>query len=389
MTVQFIHCSDLHLDKNFNIPDIVRSYERKEDLNRNFSAIVNYAIANRPDLFLISGDIFDKLLPSNFSRVLVTRLIRELDDSNISVFMIGGNHDVPRMSEYAQLAIDVLGSAGLATVFSGSERIQKKLLRMDGSTICVSGKSYYARYEGKNPLEGEKVPLDGHRNILMLHGSLAGLGVTPVIPEMSNQNPFGPKDIRKGLNYLALGHYHNSFKREHDGCLICNPGSIEKLSWAEMNDEKGFYWVELNEREASSEFIKLDTRPMEAHELPLSKSFGEKLNEAVEDFLRKHRDEKKMLKLSLTGNVSQIQYAKMKLNDIYRACNEMFFHLVLDRSQLEVEGVGRIFLGRIENPIEAFVGRLDKMISETSDPAITGLLLEVRELGLKYLEAER
>jgi len=39
--------------------------ERKEDLNRNFAKIVDYALKNKPDLFLVSADVFDKILPTN------------------------------------------------------------------------------------------------------------------------------------------------------------------------------------------------------------------------------------------------------------------------------------------------------------------------------------
>jgi hypothetical protein len=33
MSVQLVHCSDMHLDKNFNISNLARARERKDDLN--------------------------------------------------------------------------------------------------------------------------------------------------------------------------------------------------------------------------------------------------------------------------------------------------------------------------------------------------------------------
>jgi hypothetical protein len=38
----------MHLDKNFNISNLARAQERKEDLNKNFSAAVEYALKNHP-----------------------------------------------------------------------------------------------------------------------------------------------------------------------------------------------------------------------------------------------------------------------------------------------------------------------------------------------------
>ena len=215
ISLQILHCSDTHLDKSFNIPNLSRAAERKEDLNRNFTSIVNYAVKNKPDLFLISGDVFDKILPTNSARVYLTKEIRRLKEAEIEVFMIGGNHEVPRFGISPSLAIDVLGSAGIATVFSRSDTIQKKKLTIEGKKVNVAGRSYFTQFEGTNPLKDVEIPVEGDFNILMIHGSLQGLNVSSSVSEMVNQNPFKADDIKPGLNYLALGHFHNSFEREY------------------------------------------------------------------------------------------------------------------------------------------------------------------------------
>jgi len=45
----------MHLDKNFNISNFARAFQRKEDLNRNLSAVVEYALKNKRDENLIFG----------------------------------------------------------------------------------------------------------------------------------------------------------------------------------------------------------------------------------------------------------------------------------------------------------------------------------------------
>lgn len=392
MSLQLLHCSDLHLDKSFNIPNLVRAQQRKEDLNQNFSSIVEYAIENKPDIFLVTGDVFDKILPTNASRVFATQEVRRLSDANIAVFMIGGNHEVPRFGVSPSLAIDVLGSAGIATVFSRSDAVQKRILNVEGKTICVSGRSYYTQSEGANPLKDVEIPCDGDYNILMIHGSLQGLDVASSNPEMSHENPFLADDIKKGLNYLALGHFHNHFEREYIDCTIANPGSLEKLSWAEINDEKGFVWAELNGSETSTEFVKLRTRPMETSELTLSKdeTYSQDIKDHILDFLSRLSDKEKMLKINLRGVLSQEQYGQLKINEILNACKDLFFHLIIDRKELEVEGYGRIFLERIDNPVDAFSKRLESLIAQTNlDDPNRQLLEQVKSLGTKYLEAVR
>jgi len=107
ISLQILHCSDTHLDKSFGISNLARAIQRKEDLNCNFSKLVDYALKNKPDIFLMAGDVFDKILPTNSSRVFLTQQTKRLKDANVAVFIIGGNHDVPRFGVSPSLAIDV------------------------------------------------------------------------------------------------------------------------------------------------------------------------------------------------------------------------------------------------------------------------------------------
>jgi len=64
--------------------------------------------------------------------------------------------------------------------------------------------------------------------------------------------------------------------------------------------------------------------------------------------------------------------------------------LILDRRELEVEGYGRVFLERVENPVDAFSKRLDSLIADAGLDEERRLLLEqVKQLGIKYLEAAK
>ena len=387
MSLQILHCSDVHLDRNFNISNLDRAQERKQDIERNFAKVVQYALGNKPDIFLITGDLFDRYSPSNSARVFVTDKVKELKEADIRVFIIGGNHDVPKFGSQP-LAIDVLGSAGIASVFSKSDVIQKQILDVDGKRVCIAGKSYFSQFESENPLRGVKIPLEGDYNILMIHASLQGLNVVPSIPEMAFQNPFRPGDLAPGLNYLALGHFHNHFEREHDGCKIVNPGSVERLSWGELNDEKGFVWAELNGSEVSAEFIKLETRKMAEYTLDLSGSSenSQPLKDQLIDYLRARSDPSEITRLHLKGQITQEQYRQLKLNEVYQATRDMFFHLTVRHGELFIEGFGKVFMERIDNPVEAFVKRLDLLIAEATAEDEKRQLEQVKELGIKYLE---
>lgn len=388
MSLQILQCGDLHLDRNFNISNMLKANQRKNDLFNNFSEIIEFALKDKPDLFLITGDVFDRISPSNYARVFLTQKIKRLNDSGIKIFIIGGNHDVPKVGQSSHLAVDVLRYAGLATVFSSSEIIQKEVLSLEGKSVCISGKSYFPQFENTNPLQNIKVPLEGQYNILIIHGSLQGLNVITSVPEMANQNPFHADDIPIGLNHLALGHFHNYFVRDYENCKIVNTGSIEKLTWSEINDDKGFAWIELNGSESKCDFLKLPTRKMENLELELSNDIAN-VKDYVMEYLKNYFDPEKIVRLNLKGELSQDQYGKLKINEIYNACKDSFFVLDLRKSELEIEGYGRTFFEKIDSPMDAFSKRLDMLIQKTGeDEENKKFLEEVKRNGIKYLERE-
>ena len=94
------------------------------------------------------------------------------------------------------------------------------------------------------------------------------------------------------------------------------------------------------------------------------------------DFLFRLSAKEKMLKLNLCGVISQDQYNQLKINEILSTCRDLFFHLILDRKELEVEGYGRIFLERVENSIDAFSKRLDTLIADAGSDENKKQLLE-------------
>ncbi len=386
MSIQVLHCADLHLDRTFGISSYDRALTRKRDLIKNFEFIVDYALKNRPDLFLVCGDVYDKVLPTNPARVFLTGKIRELKEAGIEVFIIGGNHDVPKVSRQAELAIDTLGQAGLATVFSSSRVLQSRTLKIEGKDVCISGKSYDPLNETSNPIQGLRIPVKGRYNILMLHAAFLGLGVTPSVPSFVNQNPLTARSVPKKLDYLALGHFHNYFERRTKGTLICNPGSIERLSWLEEKDEKAFVWTDFDEENVVSQRILLETRPMETVEFSVSKDSGD-VGDALVSFFLENEEPQKILRLMMKGTISQEQNRELDVREVYRESRRHFFHFVLDRTELDVEGYGRIFMSRMENPVQAYTKRLDELMSQAQNEEERDFLGEVKEMGRMYLEA--
>ena len=386
MSIQIVHCSDIHLDRPFNFGDPERSSKRREDVENNFIKIVEFALKDKPDLFLISGDVFDRVNPSNEARSFLTAQIRKLKDTNIEVVIIGGNHDVPKIGSEA-MAIDTLQSAGLATVFSDSINFQEKKISVNGKVIQVVGKSYNTKNQAQNPFANYNIKKDGKYVVCLIHGSLIGLNVTPVNLNDSHYNPFGVNDINSSIDYLALGHYHSKFTRQMNTTSICNPGSIEKLSWSEENDSKGFAFVELGENDNKVDTISLPSRNLKTIEVSLDREIPD-INQHIIELINKTGDSESLCRMMIKGIITQEQQKTMKMNLLAKEANQYFFHVDLNLNELEIEGFGKVFLGKMDNPKEAFEKHLDNLISSNYDSTQIKFLENAKQRGMRYLEEQ-
>ncbi|MEI6101890.1 MAG: metallophosphoesterase, partial [Eubacteriales bacterium] len=85
---KFLHCADLHLGKYaYGHP------ERFLDMMRAFSYAAEYAVAQKMDFMLISGDIFDARVINSGTLSQAVAVFEKLAQSGMDVYAIEGNHD--------------------------------------------------------------------------------------------------------------------------------------------------------------------------------------------------------------------------------------------------------------------------------------------------------
>jgi len=69
-----------------------------------------------------------------------------------------------------------------------------------------------------------------------------------------------PELIPDDFNYYAAGHVHTPYKEKFKTGLLLYSGSTENVNYDEAKSEKGFYYVEVDEKgTASPQFIKLES----------------------------------------------------------------------------------------------------------------------------------
>ena len=239
--MKFLHAADLHLDTPFvGISNFSKDLQAKLK-NSTYQAaekIFQTAIAEQVDFVILAGDIFDDTDSSLKAQMFLKQQFEKLEQANIKVFMVYGNHDYYR-SNFA-----VASFPGNVEVF-GQDVTTTDLATKDGLHVGITGFSYYQQHVKEDVVQNYPDRGNYDYQIGILH---AGVGD-------DNYAPFQVKTLlTKGYDYWALGHIH---KREilHENPDVIYPGDIQGRNQNETTP-KGFYLVSVENRVTDLKFVK-------------------------------------------------------------------------------------------------------------------------------------
>jgi DNA repair exonuclease SbcCD nuclease subunit len=276
--IRFIHAADIHLDSplkglanRHNLPtDKILAATRDALVN-----LVTLAIDQKVDFVLLAGDIYDgdpEDLKANFH---FNQQMGRLNQKNIKVVMITGNHDAK-----SKISKPLSPPKNL-TILSAHQPESCEITKEGEVIAIIHGQGFLNQAEPRNLASTYPAPMPGKLNIGILHTSLDGReGHANYAPTTTNEL------INKGYSYWALGHVHT---REvvNEKPYIIFPGNIQGRHIRETG-AKGCYLVTFNDnREAQLEFKPLDVFRWEAITVNLDGIEGEsefegKLAETVE-----------------------------------------------------------------------------------------------------------
>ena len=242
----FSHISDTHLG-------LVQygSEEREQDIYQSFNEAIDTSIKDHVDFVLFAGDIFHVPNPNGTAIVQMANALKRLKQNKIDSFFILGEHDISRIRTtpipyvYHNLEFSRYIGQGKPFEYKG---------------ILLAGldkirKTEIPKYEEKF-IELQNIASNhtGHK-ILVLHQ-----GITEF-------NKFAGElqstDLPKNFSYYAMGHLHDTDIKNfsHLEGPVSYPGSIELTTSEGIKEaNKGFFEVDISEKEVKTNWIKLDTR---------------------------------------------------------------------------------------------------------------------------------
>lgn len=250
--MKFIHISDLHLGKR------VYEFSMMEEQRDILEKILNVADNERAEAVLISGDVYDRQVPSAEAVQLFDWFLTALAGRGLFVFVISGNHDSAERLSFGAKLMETR-RVYIAPVFAG--KIAPVTLTDDYGEISIYLlpflKPAYVRrfypeeeiadYEDALRMVMERTEVDtAKRNVLLAHQFVTGAQRSE-----SEEISVGGLDNVSAENfavfdYTALGHIHKPQSAGAPHIRYC--GTPLKYSFSETGHEKSATVVELKEK---------------------------------------------------------------------------------------------------------------------------------------------
>ncbi len=226
--LRLLHTADVHLGaRHADLGE--QAAAQRERQFAAFRATVDLALAEKVDLVLIAGDLFDSNTQPRRSVERVAAELNRLAEATIRTVLIPGTHDVyDRASIYR--ANDLAAMAG---VTRDSELVV--VLTPDSPEIdypildaIVYGRVFATKRATQSPLADFHAAPSGQRTwrIGMIHGSLSVAGMTE-----HDEVVFTADEIAASeLDYLALGHWHSVQRGRAGGTVYAYSGAPEPVA---------------------------------------------------------------------------------------------------------------------------------------------------------------
>ncbi len=262
--IKIIFFSDSHLGIGLTQKSGNQGDERVEDFFTNYNYILSFAEEQKADMVIHGGDLFNR---SNPPPDIIDRAYRPLLNiaaSGIPVLIVPGNHERSFLP---------------ATLFD----THPNLLRFDyprtynffinKSKLSFSGFPFY-RGDIRSEFPGflEKTGWRNHTadfRFLCFHQAVEGAKVgVQNYTFRYGEEVIKITDIPAQFNAALAGHIHRAqiLESPHEenasAVHVVYPGAIERTSFAEREEQKGFYVIEINNGKVKFLFKELPSRNM-------------------------------------------------------------------------------------------------------------------------------
>ena len=232
-----------------------------ERMFQAFENVVDFAIRNGVDLFLHGGDMFNRSRPRKKIISKGYELITKLTDQEIPFVGIPGNHDRSSLPET------------LLSHFDDHLYFLNKTSCVKIDSISVIGFPFIARHPKYVFREvARKANLTPEETFIVLcHQLFDGAVFGPHQHIFTNRSDtLDTSILPNNVKLVISGHIHRAQSLQNG--RIFYTGSLERTSFMEIIEPKGFLLIELDKVSPNIEFVETESSPMAVIELEIGES---------------------------------------------------------------------------------------------------------------------
>ena len=226
--LRLLHTADVHLGARHADLGEQAAAQRERQLAA-FVATIDLAIAEKVDVVLIAGDLFDSNTQPRRSVERVAAELRRLAAARIRTVIIPGTHDVyDRSSIYRVHDLKALAGSteddDLVTVLTPDQGE----IHLRACDVVVHGPVFATKRAPHSPLRDLRVSGGDQAtwHVGLVHGALAIPGRTDGDEVVVTREEIAAT----GLDYLALGHWHSTQQGKAGGTTFAYSGAPEPVA---------------------------------------------------------------------------------------------------------------------------------------------------------------
>ncbi len=245
--MRFVHTSDWHLGRSFHQVGLLAAQARYLD------HLVDLVRSERVDAVLVSGDVYDRALPSPETVLLLSDAVTRIVDAGARVVLSSGNHDSAIRLGFAS---DLLARSGLH-IRSSVADVGRPVLVGDvavhplpylepaavAESLGATQRTHAAVLRAAmTRVEADLAQRSGP-SVVMAHAFVTGGATTDSERDISvgGVSAVHP-EVFSAAGYAALGHLHG---RQEISDRVRYSGSPVVMSFSEARHTKGSWLVDL------------------------------------------------------------------------------------------------------------------------------------------------
>lgn len=271
--IRGVFLADTHLGIDWPLRPKVERRRRGDDFFANYLTALRRAVETRADFVLHGGDLFYRSRVPDQLILRAYQPLLEVAEAGIEIFLVPGNH------ERSRLPASVFMSHPKIHIF---DRPRSFVVRAGGVVAELSGFAFRGSgiRDGFPEVVRELQRTWTHERpdvrLLCMHEIVQGARVGPSDFQFrGSSDVVRCRDIPPAYDAVLSGHIHRRQVLTHDPegrplpSPVYYPGSVERTSFAERDEEKGYLELELVPG-VSAAWVPLPARPMVTLELDMT-----------------------------------------------------------------------------------------------------------------------